>query len=82
MNSTLTSQHELTVRPVAPVRSTHVDVALGSVAYQASMRSCTTINPVNVMSTMTWLGGSGSKVNTSVFASKRPTTRPLAEALT
>ena len=76
MNNTLISQHEFTVRPSAPVR------AHAPVAYQASTRSCTTTNPVVVMSTMAWLGGIGSKVNTSVFASKRPTTRPLAEALT
>ena len=83
MNSTLIFQHELTVRPLAPVVSTHVDVAHHSVAYQDSAtRSCTTSNPV-ATTNMGWLGGIGSKMNVSeVFASKRPTTRPLAEALT
>ena len=68
MNITLISQHELTVRPSA---------------HQAATRSCTTDNPIATPSPMAWLGGFGSKVNTSaVFASKRPTSRPLAEVLT
>lgn len=67
MNSTLTSQRELTVRPFAPAVS----------------NACTTVDHATTPSYMTWLGGIGSTVTTfEVFASKRPTTRPFAEALT
>ncbi len=83
MNSTLNLQYEHAVRPSAPLVSTSVDVAHAPVAYQTATRSCTTTNPVATLSTMAWLGGIGSKGNTSEgFSSKRPTTRPLAEALT
>lgn len=91
MNSTLISQHELTVRPFALGRPVHVDVVQVPVAYQASTHPCTTlnftgidgteINSVDTMSTA-WRGGTGSKLNTSVCASKRPTTRLLVEVLT
>lgn len=67
MNSMLNSQYELTVRSHAP----------------ALPIACTAVNHDTTPSYTTWLGGIGSKVTTfEVFASKRPSTRPFAEAVT